>query len=145
MSPEAAQHPAPHAERMSVGEIYFVLCAAPFAWLMQLACGYALASEPCFRAGERSLAPRVALQWTWPAMIVLTTAALAISIAAFVVSRRAFERTRREHPSGTQHLIEAGAGRTRFLALWGMVLGGGFAGAAALTAVAYLVVPRCAG
>jgi hypothetical protein len=145
MSPEAAQHPAPHAERMSVGEIYFGLFAAPFAWLLQLACGYALASEPCFRAGQRSSVPPVALQWTWPAMIVLTAAAIAISIAAFIVSQRAFERTRREHPGGTQHLMEAGAGRTRFLALWGMVLGAGFAMAAALTAVAYIAVPRCAG
>jgi hypothetical protein len=78
-------------------------------------------------------------------MIVLTVAAVAISIAAFILSRRAFDRTRHEHPGGTQHLLEAGAGRTRFLALWGMVLSAGFAVAAAITAVAYIAVPRCAG
>jgi hypothetical protein len=146
MSPgTAAEHPAPHAQRMSSGQTWFCLFAGPLAWLLQLACGYALASEPCFRDGGRSSIPPLALEWTWPAMIVLTVAAVAISIAAFILSRRAFDRTRHEHPGGTQQLLEAGAGRTRFLALWGMVLSAGFAVAAAITAVAYIAVPRCAG
>jgi hypothetical protein len=36
-------------------------------------------------------------------------------------------------------------GRTRFLALWGTVFGAAFAIAAAFTAVAFFILPRCAG
>jgi heme/copper-type cytochrome/quinol oxidase subunit 4 len=35
--------------------------------------------------------------------------------------------------------------RTHFLALWGILLGSGFALAVAITAVAFATVPRCAG
>ena len=78
-------------------------------------------------------------------MLALTAAAVAISLAGFLVSMRAFDRTREEAPGGPHHVMEIGAGRTRFLALWGMVFGAGFAVAAAITAVAFIAVPRCAG
>jgi phosphotransferase system glucose/maltose/N-acetylglucosamine-specific IIC component len=138
-------HPAPDAQRVSHGERVFCLVGGPLAWLLQLGCGYALASEPCFRGGERVVAVPMALHWTWPAMVVFTIAAFAVSLGAYFVSRRTFMRTRHETQSDTRHLLEVGAGRTRFLALWGMVLGAGFAVAAAFTAVAFIMVPRCAG
>jgi hypothetical protein len=145
MTPEATQHPAPHAHRMSVSEIYFCLFAGPFVWLLQLSCGYALASEPCFRRGGRDAAPPASLGWTWSAMVLLTVAAVAVAIIALVVSWRAFERTRTEHLGGADHLLEAGVGRTRFVALWGVILSAGFAIAAAVSAIAYIAVPRCTG
>jgi hypothetical protein len=144
-SPDAGSHPAPHAGRVSATESCFGLLAGPLAWFAQLSCGYALASGPCFRGGYRLSAPHSDLNWTWPAMVVLTAVAIAISLAGFMVSMRAFNRTREEAQGGAHHLMEVGAGRTRFLALWGMVLGAGFALAAAITVVAFIAVPRCAG
>ncbi len=140
-----AQHPAPHASRISLGESFFALFGGPLAWLVQLSCGYALASQPCFREGSRAIAPPAALLWTTPAMMGLTAIAVAVSLAAFALSKRAFNRTRDETQGGGRRLMEVGVGRTRFLALWGMVLGAGFAVAAAITAVALIAVPRCAG
>ncbi|HEY3851771.1 MAG TPA: hypothetical protein VGL87_12405 [Steroidobacteraceae bacterium] len=141
----AGTHPAPHADRVSAKESCFGLLAGPLAWFAQLSCGYALASGPCFRSGYRLSAPPSDLHWTWPAMVLLTAVAVAISLAGFMVSMRIFRRTRDETHGGPHHLMEVGAGRTRFLALWGMVLGAGFALAAAITAVAFVAVPRCAG
>jgi amino acid transporter len=141
----ARPHPAPHAGRVSSGESIFGLFAGPLAWFVQLCCGYVLASEPCFQEGSRTAAPPPALHWTWPAMVVLTLVAVVVSLAAFGVSMRAFNRTRHETEGGAHYVLEVGAGRTRFLALWGMVLGAGFAVAAAITAVAFIAVPRCAG
>ena len=42
-------------------------------------------------------------------------------------------------------VMEVGSGRTRFLALWGIFLGAGAAVTIVLTAVAFWVLPRCAG
>lgn len=78
-------------------------------------------------------------------MIMLLIAGLLMALAAFAISWRAFERTRDEAGGDQRHLMEVGAGRTRFLALWGMLLGAGFAAATAITAVAFAVLPRCAG
>jgi amino acid transporter len=140
-----AEHPAPQAQRVSSRESFFALFAGPLAWFIQLVVGYALASEPCFRARSRAAAPPPELLWTKPGMVALTVVAVAISMASFAISMRAFNRTRNEARGGAHHVMEAGAGRTRFLALWGMVLGAGFAVAAAITAVAFIAVPRCAG
>ena len=138
-------HPAPHAGRVKRYELFFGLCGGPLAWLLQSSAGYALASEPCFRAGARVLTPPHSLQWTGSAMIELTTAAVVISLSSLWVSWRAFKRTQREVSGDSRHLMDVGAGRTRFLALWSAIVGGLFAIASAMTYVAFLLLPRCAG
>ena len=142
---EPTSHPAPQADRVKRLEVFFGLCAGPLAWLLQSSAGYALASEPCFRDGVRAIAPPQALQWTWPAMLGVTTAAIAISLLSLWVSWRAFKRTQREVSGDSRHLMDIGTGRTRFLALWGAIVGALFAIASAMTYVAFLLLPRCAG
>jgi hypothetical protein len=68
-----------------------------------------------------------------------------IAMVAVWVSWRNLRKTHDEHPGGHGHLMETGTGRTRFLALWGVMLGGGFALASVVTGVAFAVLPRCAG
>lgn len=130
---------------MKLAEIFFGVFGGPLAWFIQLCAGYALASAPCFRDGVRVIAPLAVLQWTWPAMIIAMLASVAITLLALGVSWRAFRRTRQEAGGGSDHLLEMGAGRTRFLALWGVLLGSAFAVATAMTAVAFMLLPRCAG
>ena len=139
------QDSAPQAQHVKAHESLFGLLGGPIAWYLQLCGGYALASEPCFRAGHRTLAPPPSMLWTWAAMILLMTAAVAIALLSLLVSWRAFKRTRADVPSEAYQLMQVDTGRTHFLALWGMLLGGGFALAVAITAVAFLTVPRCAG
>ncbi len=136
---------APQAHRVKLHESFFGLLGGPIAWFLQFCAGYALASEPCFRGGARIAAPIPALQWTLPAMILSTAGAVAIALLALLVSWRAYRRTKDEAPGETAHLMEAGAGRTRFLSLWGVLLGSAFAVATAMTGVAFLTLPRCAG
>lgn len=138
-------HPAPHADRVNSFEGLFGLFGGPLAWYLQLCAGYAMASAPCIRAGSRMSAPLSTLQWTWLVMILSTTAAFAIALFALLVSWRIFRRTKEEAAGGTAQLIEVGAGRTRFLALWGVLLSIGFALATAITALAFPMLPRCAG
>jgi amino acid transporter len=78
-------------------------------------------------------------------MVALLIAGVLVALLAFSVSWRTYARTRKETVGDYRHLIEVGSGRTRFLALWGMLLGAGFAVATSLTAVAFFLVPRCDG
>ncbi|HWW64934.1 MAG TPA: hypothetical protein VNZ43_09255 [Sphingomonadaceae bacterium] len=138
-------HPAPHRERVALHESLFGVAGGPIAWFVQLCAGYALASWPCFPNSDRGIAPLPGYGWTWPAMIVVLVAGVLVAFAAFLVSWRVFRRTREEAGGGEHELLEVGTGRSRFLALWGMILGGSFTIATALDAVAFILLPRCAG
>jgi hypothetical protein len=136
---------ASHTPRLKLRESFFGLFGGPLAWYLQLCAGYALASGPCFREGNRVLGPLPALHWTFAAMILSMAAAVVIALLSLMISWRVYRRTKNEDPGETIHLIEAGAGRTRFLALWGVLLGGAFAVATAMTGLDFLMLPRCAG
>ncbi len=138
-------HPAPLRHRLKPGEGFFALFGGPIAWFVQLCAGDALASQPCFAGGERLAAPSFAVDWTWPAMVALMLAAIAIALLSSLISWRAFARTRREAAGDHAHVMEVGAGRTRFLALWGVILGAGFAVTTVLTGAGFMLLPRCAG
>jgi hypothetical protein len=136
---------APQGHRVKLHESFFGLFGGPIAWFLQFCGDYALSSEACFRDGERLAAPVPALQWTLLAMISWMAAAVAIALLSLLVSWRSYRRTYDEAPGKTAHLAEACMARTRFLSLWGMLLGGTFAVAIAMTGVAFLTLPRCAG
>jgi hypothetical protein len=140
------QHSAPQADRSTVHESFFALFGAPMAWFVQLCSGYAMASQPCFIDGDRSWLPAVGLQWTWLTMIAVMLTAIIIALFALALSWRAYRCTQNQAPGDAQHLMEVGStGRTRFLALWGIVLAAGFSGATAVNTVAFVLLPRCSG
>jgi Na+/melibiose symporter-like transporter len=138
-------HPAPHRDQVSAFESVFGLLGGPGAWFAQLCAGYAMASWPCFPREEHRILPEAGYAWTWAAIVAVSVVAIGISFAAFAVSRRTYERVQSESQGSHQHLLDVGSGRTRFLALWGMVLGASFAVGTAMTLVAFFVLPRCAG
>jgi hypothetical protein len=140
-----SRHPAPHRHRVSAFESAFGLLGGPGAWFVQLCAGYAMASWPCFPRDEHRFLPEPAYAWTWSAIVAVSIAATIVSVAAYVVSRRTYNRVQDEGHGDHQHLLEVGSGRTRFLAIWGMILGAAFAVGTAMTTVAFFVLPRCAG
>jgi len=137
--------PAQHLSQAPLPALVFGVGGGPLAWFLQLNAGYALASWPCFPGVHRMQAPMEGYGWSWPLMVAIMFAATLIALAALWVSWRNFQKTRGEVPTGPGHLAEAGAGRSCFLALWGVVFGGGFALASLVTGVAFIAVPRCGG
>ncbi len=140
-----SHHPAPHRGRASTLLSTFGLLGGPLAWFVHLCAGYGLASWSCFPKDVRGLAPLEGAAWSGPVMVILLIASVLTAIAALFAARSNFERTREEGHGGHGQVMEVGAGRTRFIALWGMFLGGGFAVATVLDAIAFVVLPRCAG
>jgi amino acid transporter len=140
-----SHHPAPHRDRVSQLTALFGVAGGPLAWFVEVCAGFALASAPCFSSAVRTTQPVAQLTWAWPAMIAVMVACVLTALIACAVSYRTFARTRAEAQGDPAHLMEVGAGRTRFVALWGVLLGAGFAIAAAATAIAFVAIPRCAG
>jgi hypothetical protein len=140
-----SHHPAPHRHQVSLFESAFGLVGGPVAWFIQVCANYTMASWPCFPEEQRNLLPQAGYGWTWSAIIAVSIATFVIAVAAFLVSRRAYNRVRDEAHGDHQHLIDVGSGRTRFLALWGMIFSAAFAVGIAMDGVAYFLLPRCAG
>jgi hypothetical protein len=116
-----------------------VLFAAPVAWLIETSAGYALATEPCFPAERRLVAPYAPWAWTHAALYGLAVLALLIALGAFSISLRAFR----------EHAGRAVTGRTgsqiKFAALWGIAFSAGFGVATLLTGAGLFLLPRCGG
>jgi len=140
-----SQHPAPQRDQVSLFESAFGLIGAPFAWFIQVCANYTMASWPCFPEEQRNLVPQSGYAWTWTAIVAVSVGAFIIAVAAFLVSQRAYKRVRAESHGDHRHLMDVGGGRTRFLALWGMIFSAAFAVGIAMNAVAYFLLPRCAG
>ncbi len=126
------------------GAEFFGVVGGPVAWFVQFCTGYALASWPCFPKAQRALIPIAGYDWTWPAMILVLIGGVIVALCAFFVSLRNFQYTPSEEEPDRRELVDDRAARRHFVALWGIVLGTGFALATVITAVALVVLPRCA-
>jgi hypothetical protein len=139
----AALHPAPHRDRVGRLAIAFGLGAAPAAWGVQLLFNASLASHACFPKDVPLAAP----SWTSVTSVVVAIAILALVICLFatLVAWRSWLRTATERPGSAHHLLESGDGRTRFLAMAGMMSGALFSIAIVLTVLNTAGVPACGG
>jgi hypothetical protein len=142
-SASAAQHPAPHRNRVTTFEALFGLCGGATAWFVQFCVGYGVASTPCFVEGTRVPSVGEMHEWMWYALIIATVAGLAVALLALWSSWRALQRTKEEASGGHGDLMEVGSGRTRFIALWGVYLSAGFSIVMLMTFIAYATLPRC--
>jgi hypothetical protein len=136
-----SHHPAPHRDRVATWETVLGFAGGPLAWLVQLCVSNGLAADPCYAGPERGVAGGTGIGI---GIILVFLACLAVAATGAVVSLRVYRRTRHETEGSAGDLFERGRGRTRFLALWGILLGAGFAGLILLNGVALVGVPACA-
>ena len=133
-------HPAPHRHRAGLMILGAALFATPAVWGLRLVLNYALDSYFCYPGSIRKYALP---GWTWPTLLGVDALAIAVAVLAAVLSWRNWRRTR-DKVRSSGPLIEIGEGRTRFLALWGLMTGVGFAVAGAFDLLALWIVPVCA-
>ncbi len=113
-----AAHPAPHRGRASAQALAYALAGAPAAWFLHLLVNYGLASQAC-RAGA---APP-----SWSTIVIVDLVALAVAAGVGFVAYGLFHRTRAEKEGNARELVETGEGRTRFLAICGLLASALFA------------------
>jgi len=149
-APRSDGHPAPERGRVPLWMLWFGFVGAPAAWTVQTLVNTPLAAHSCYprltplgtptTGGLRGIA------------FVVSLAALAVCVAATVVAWRTWWRTREEHQQGTgrgrQHqpsaaLLETGEGRTRFMALAGVLTSVTFLVVSAMNTAAIFLVSPC--
>ena len=145
----AATHPAPARTHVALGALWFGLFGGPAAWSVQTLVNLPVASHGCFpRLQPLSLPIVGGLRGI---AFTVSIIALLVCAAALATAFRSWSRTRHEHQSAAgsasehtaaQALAETGEGRTRFMALSGVVLSLTFLlGSLVHTASLFLVSP----
>jgi hypothetical protein len=118
-TPQQQPHPAPHRDRLSLAAAWFAILAAPVAWSVQLLVNAPLVAHACYPHDEPLATP--ALSHLLAAAGWVEGLALALCLAGGAMALRNWRRTRNERPGTAHHLIEGGDGRSRFMAMAGLL------------------------
>ncbi len=146
-----AAHPAPSRGSVGLGALWFGLAAGPAAWSVQTLVNLSVAAHGCFPA----LFPLDQPQFGGVRGVAfgVSVAALFVCIAAIVVATRTWVRTRGEHQErsgeASAHApesaaLETGEGRTRFMALTGLLTSVTFLIVIAVHLITVMLVTPCA-
>lgn len=148
----ASGHPAPERGRTSLAALWFGLAGGPAAWTVQTLVSLPVAAHACFPQLTPLSAP--VFGGVRGVVFVLGVMAFVVSAIAAAVAWRAWTRTRGEHHpgsgAGAHHaesvaLLETGEGRTRFMALAGVMTSLAFLLVTAAHAATLFFVAPCAG
>jgi len=135
------KHPAPQRHRVSLAALFFGLAAAPVAWNAQLLFGVALSAHACYPRDVPLALPI----WSglWSILVAIDVAAILLAIAGGLVSFRSWRLTSEEAAGSAHHLLDRGEGRTRFLAMFGILTSVLFALGLLFATAAVFLVPLC--
>ena len=134
-------HPAPHRHWARRAELGFANLAPLLAWSLHLVINYAFASWSCYP--DRTPRTSPLLSGLWTLLVAVDAASLVISAVATLVAYRIWQATAEEMQDTRSPLGETGEGRTRFLAIWGVLIGSGFFLAVLFDFVGLWIVPIC--
>lgn len=138
MAAEAtAGHPAPHRNRVSLPVLFASVGVPPLAWMAHLYLNYAFASASCAAASHREGVS------AWTALFVIDALCIAAVAVALFSARRAWRMSRAEHAGEEGDAVEVGEGRTRFLAIVGVLSGAIFIAALVFDIPVLLAVTTC--
>ncbi len=119
-APGRPSHPSPHRHQVAPWSLWFELIGAPIAWLLQLSVSVSMGGYACYPHDAPLAAP---LWGNLVGMILwVEVIALLICLAAGVVSYLNWRRTSREKPGDAHNVLGGGDGRSRFLAMAGMLV-----------------------
>lgn len=135
------RHPAPHRRRVSLAALFFGLAAAPFAWNAQLLVGVALSAHACYPRDVPLALPI----WSnlWWILLIIDAVGIVLAIAGGLVAFASWRRTFSEAPGSAHQLLDTGEGRTRFLAMFGLLTSVLFVLAILFGTAANFVIPLC--
>ena len=136
------EHPAPLGDRVPKWLLFTALFGPPAAWFIELCTAYGLTSEACFTREVPLPGGLGVLPWVWPLSLGLNLFALALGFLGAAAAFWMWRRVRYEVPD-TFGLLEAGHGRTRFLAVWGIWTGAWFALNILFGTIGFVEVATC--
>lgn len=112
-------HPAPHRERAGLISLWFGIFAGPVAWNLQLLIATAFSGHLCY-PDQQPLGPQTGQHLSW-VLGLIDVLGIIVALAALGVAAGNWRRVRTEKQGSGRHLLDAGEGRTRFMAMLGII------------------------
>lgn len=122
--PASPAHPAPQQHRVGLPALWFGLFGAPAAWAAQLISNYALFGHFCYPRDTPLASPTFG--GTRAVAIVVSAVLLLVAAAALFVAIHSWQATRYRRGAEHHEVAEIGEGRTRFMAMSGIIVSGIF-------------------
>jgi hypothetical protein len=136
-----SDHTAPHRERAPYVALVFGLVAAPLGWALHLLVNYSIAGQYC--AGAALTAATTGSDDTVSTIFLVDLIAVVLAIAGGYIAFEVWEKAKQEKEGGAHRLVQAGEGRTRFLAMCGVLTSLLFGLAVVFDAIGAMVGPPC--
>jgi hypothetical protein len=143
LADRTGSHPAPKREQVSLLALWIGLLAAPLGWSLLVMLGFALSAHACFPRDVPLASP--IWQSIWLFLLAIVLIAAFVGIVGDLVAFRSWRRTRDEKPGRADRLLASGEGRTRFLAMSGLLVSTLFILAVGFEAIALFLSPLCEG
>jgi Na+/melibiose symporter-like transporter len=141
---DSDDHPAPGRHRVSSTQLWFGLLGAPLAWSLQAVAAAAINSASCIMPRDQNAPEGIqAGSAAWMGILVLSVLMLALAVVAFFTAWRSWSAVHAHETGEEDELLETGEGRTRFMAMAGMLLGGIFILLIVMNFVTLFIMPQC--
>ena len=137
----APDHPAPRMHRIGLPTLWFGLFGAPAAWAAQLIGNYALMGHFCYPRDTPLASPTFG--GVRALAIVISAVLLLVAVTALVVALHSWGETRYRRTAEHHEVAEIGEGRTRFMAMSGILVSGIFVYGVVMAAVPLITMPVC--
>ncbi len=139
---QGSAHAAPHRARVPLWALWAGLFGGPLLWSVQALANYAFVAHSCYP----TVLPRTTPTFgsVWGLVLAISIVAALGTVAAGLVALRSWRATRDEKAGSAESLLDTAEGRTRFMALTGLVLSGIFLLAVLATGLPLFMVPTCA-
>ena len=137
----AAGHPAPRRHLASLAVLWFGFFGAPLAWSVQELVNTPVVAHACYPRTEPLRSPLFPGASAFAVAVSVVTALAAL--AALLTALRTWRTVRRGHEHEESALLEVGEGRTRFMALAGILLGVVFLLGIVMHTIPILMLPPC--
>ncbi len=134
-------HASPHRDRVPVWTLWGGLFGGPLCWAVQLIVTYSLVAHSCFPQADPLGVPLVG--GTWGLAFGVSVIALLGTGAAGMLALRGWRATRDEKDGEAAHLLHNADGRSRFMAISGLILSALFAGAVVTTMLPLFMLRPC--
>ncbi|MBL1264264.1 hypothetical protein [Candidatus Methylomicrobium oryzae] len=134
-------HPSPHREEVGLTSLWIGILGAPLIWMALEMVSSALTASLC-KTDTTSIAPQHT-DTVWQYLLPINLVAFLLALIAAGVAINNWRKVRHERAGSAHDLLEIGEGRTRFLAMFGLLTSGGFLIALIFSALMLFLVPLC--
>jgi hypothetical protein len=136
----APDRPAPPNRAVRLSALWFGLFGAPAAWAAQLIASYALLGHFCYPRDTPLASPTFGA--VRAVAVAVSALFLIVGVGALVVALRSWARTR-ERRAEHREVAKTGEGRTRFMAMAGIIVSGIFVYGLLMAGIPLVAMPVC--